>query len=327
MEEKKRILLTGGGTGGSVAPLLAIIDEFRSNGLIDKYEFYWIGTKNGPERLMVEEKGIEFNYIPSGKWRRYFSFKNVLDIFRIICGFCVSFKFLFKLKPDLIITAGSFVSVPIVWVGWLFKIPVLVHQQDIKAGLANKMMSPFAKVISVTFKQSLDDFGSKAVWIGNPVRNEIRYMENSAKSIFEEFNLDEQKPVVFIMGGGTGAEGINKLTVKSLDKLTKFCQVFHITGKKKGINFEDLNFANYNHFPFLPINKFAKILQISDVVVSRCGLSALTELSYSRKPCILIPMPNSHQEDNAKVFAEYEAVLKFPTRIDVNYFKPKQTIS
>ena len=167
-----KIILTGGGTGGSVAPLLGVAEmlqrrDAKSCVSTDAgYEFLWIGTKHGPERAMVEREKIEFIAIPSGKMRRYASFKNFIDPFFILAGFFKSLYIILKWKPDFVMSAGSFVSVPVIWAAWLLRVPSLVHQQDARPGLANVLMAPFAGVITVTFEKSLMDYGKKAVWIG-----------------------------------------------------------------------------------------------------------------------------------------------------------------
>ncbi|MBU0646955.1 undecaprenyldiphospho-muramoylpentapeptide beta-N-acetylglucosaminyltransferase [Patescibacteria group bacterium] len=315
-----KLLLTGGGTGGSVAPLLAVANQLsitnyqlRINKNADKeilYKFLWIGTKNGPEREMVEKAGIKFKTIICGKLRRYFSWQNFIDIFKIKIGFWQSFFVLLKWRPDLVIAAGSFVSVPVVWAAWILHIPILIHQQDIRPGLANKLMALFAKVITVTFEKSLEDYGKKAVWIGNPIRRQLT-VSNCKLQInnYRQYNLNKDLLVVLIVGGGTGAEAINNLILQSLDELTKFCQVIHLTGINKINTKYKIQNTNYSNYEFLDVEQMAEVYNLADIVVSRCGLGVLTELSYLGKPTILIPMPDSHQEDNAAIFEEAQATI------------------
>ncbi|MDO9399132.1 MAG: undecaprenyldiphospho-muramoylpentapeptide beta-N-acetylglucosaminyltransferase, partial [bacterium] len=310
-----KVLLTGGGTGGSVAPLLAVVDqlsitnyELRINNTDEKIfcEFLWIGTKDGPEREMIEKAGIKFRAITCGKLRRYFSWKNFIDIFKIKIGFWQSLFILLKWRPDLVISAGSFVSVPAVWAAWFLGAKVLVHQQDIRSGLANKLMAPLAKVITVVFEKSLKDYGKKAVWIGNPIRSQKLKVKSQK---YEKYNLNKNLPIVLILGGGTGAMAINKLVWESLSELTKFCQIIHLTGKNKVITNYELQITNYIKYEFLDVEQMAEVYNLADIVVSRCGLGVLSELSYLGKPTILIPLPDSHQEDNADIFIKAQAAI------------------
>ena len=289
-----RILLTGGGTIGSVAPLLAIKDSLQQVGL--PYTYYWVGTKFGPERQMIMREGLPYKAIDSGKLRRYWSQDNFKDIPKILKAFGQALQILVLHRPQLIITAGSFVSVPLVIVGKLLGIPSLVHQLDYQPGLANKIMAKFAKKITVTFVKSLKDYGDKAEWLGSLLRGQFLYPldEQEAKDFF---GLHNDLPVLLVLGGGTGAQRINDLITTGLADLTRFCQIIHITGHNKETNLE---VANYYSFNFLYEEDMAKAYLAADLVVSRAGMGTLTELSFLAKPTVLIPMPDSHQELNAK---------------------------
>jgi UDP-N-acetylglucosamine--N-acetylmuramyl-(pentapeptide) pyrophosphoryl-undecaprenol N-acetylglucosamine transferase len=325
-KQKIKILLTGGGTGGSVSPLLAVFEELKSYKVESKkeFEYLWVGTRLGLEREMVEKAGIKFIAIPSGKLRRYFSLNNFLDPFKIIAGFFKSLLIISRFKPDLIMTAGAFVSVPVVWAGWLLGVKVLVHQQDVRPGLANKLMAPFANVITVAFEESLKYFGKKAVWTGNPAQLSITNYQLSIEKIYKKFGLKKDLPIVLIVGGGTGAEAINKLVWESLDELTSFCQIVHITGKGKGTRNQESGIRNYVSYDFLEHEKVMGIMQVADLVVSRAGLGFLTEISYLGKPAIIIPMPDTHQEDNARVFGEKkDAIVLDQTELTPEVFSSK----
>jgi len=300
MNNIKKILLTGGGTGGSVSPLLAIYESLVEKQA--KFEFLWIGTKNGPEKKMVEEVGINFKTIASGKLRRYFSWKNLEDLFKIFFGTIQSIFIIIKFKPDLVISAGSFVSVPVVFVAWFFRVKILIHQQDLRPGLANNLMSFFANVITVTFEKSLCDYGKKAQYIGNPVRKIFYQKLNSVN------NFKNNLPIVLIIGGGTGSLVLNKIVQNSLAELTKICQVIHLTGKGKVLK-NKTKIKNYQSFEFCNTAQIASLLQAAEIVVSRCGISTLTELSFLSKPSLLIPLANTHQEDNANFFGELKASI------------------
>jgi len=304
-----RILLTGGGTAGSVSPLLSIYSRLKQiDSGFKESDFLWLGTRKGPEAKMVAEYGIKFKPILAGKMRRYFDLRNFLDIFRFWLGFWQSFLIILKYKPDIIMSAGSFVSVPVVWAGWFLGRKCYIHQQDIRPGLANKLMAPFARKITVTFEESMRHFSKKkTVWTGNPVREEILsgYKESGRK----RFGFEKGVPVLLVTCGGTGSVVVNRVVVEALSELTKFCQVIHITvGKMENAprhgsgqgKWKMENNKRYHPVEFLDVGGMADAYAVADLVVSRGGLSSLTELSALAKPTIFIPLGNTHQEDNVK---------------------------
>lgn len=305
-----KVLFTGGGTAGSVVPLLAILDKMRKLDTENPISFLWVGTRDGIEKEMVKHENIDFFAITSGKLRRYFSWQNFVDLFKIAYAFLESISLLVKQKPNIVISAGSFVSVPLVWAAYLLGIPVMIHQMDVRAGLANKLMAPFARRVTTTFEKSLKDYGKKAVCVGNPIRNKLSDFSMTHREAYQKLGLSSNLPIVLVMGGGTGASSINDIIWDNLDKLLTFCQIIHITGKgKMKPEFHEYNNSKYHSFEFLDINGMLKVFTVSDLVVSRCGMGVLTELSKLGKASILIPMPDSHQEDNAQIFAEKEAAI------------------
>lgn len=308
----KKIILSGGGTGGSVTPLLAIAEIIKSKDGYANTEFFWLGTKTGPERELVQSSGIAFKAICSGKWRRYWSPANFADIFRIKIAFFQALYIIIRQKPALILSAGSFASVPVVWAAWLARVPVLIFQLDVRPGLANRLMAPFAKKVLTVFEKSLADYGAKALLLGNPVRKEFKQVKISKREAMQKIGLRQTSPVVLVIGGGTGASAINNLIIENLDELTKFCQILHITGKGKA-SFAMARAMEYNisykYFEFLDAFGVIKTFAAADVIISRAGMGVLTELCFIGKPAILIPMPNSHQEENAAVFQKAQAAL------------------
>ncbi len=297
-----RIILSGGGTMGSVSPLVAVYQELIKKD--PKSEFLFLGTKEGPEAKAVGSYKITFKPISSGKLRRYFDWRNFSDTFKIAIGFFQSIRHIIKFKPDVVFVAGAFVGVPVAYASWLLRVPVIIHQQDIVVGLANKLMSPLAKKITVSFDISLKGFkGNKAILTGNAVRREF-YSCDIIKS--KEFlDLDEKLPVLLVIGGGTGAVAINRLIKESAPELVKFSQIIHITGKGKKI---DLDLQNYYQYEFLT-SEMIEAFCASDIVICRAGLSTLSELIIMAKPTIVIPMPDTHQDLNADYFQKSNAII------------------
>jgi len=301
-----RIILTGGGTGGSVVPLLAVADEIKNKK--PETEFLFIGTRKGiPEKELVKSKNIPYQAIFSGKFRRYISLKNIIDPFLILIGFFQSFFIILKFKPKAIFSAGGFVSVPLAWAAWLLRKPIFIHQQDIIPGLANKLIAPLAKNITISFDKSFKNFKKrKTILTGNPVRKEI--LQGNKEKAIKQFNLKNDLPVLLIIGGGTGAQKINEIIIQIVPELVKFCQVIHLTGKGKKIKDRKLDFENYHQYEFLN-QEIPDLYQVADLIISRAGLGVLTELSILKKPMICIPIPDSHQEFNAQYFVDQKALI------------------
>lgn len=299
----KKIMLSGGGTGGSVIPLIFIFRELQN-----EFDFLFVGTYSGLEKEIIKKEGIKYFPILSGKWRRYFSLKNIVDLFKIFLAFWQSLCLLIKEKPSLLISAGGFVAVPLSLAAWFLKIPIIIHQQDVLPGLANKLMAPLAKIITLTFEKSLKNYGKSAKLIGN-IGFEDKLDSIDKKQVFDKYNFDNNLPLVLVLGGGTGSLFINNLLGASLDCLLDKVNIFHVSGKSD----RDIN-SNFSHkryikFNFIDHNDLMLVMKVSDLVVSRCGLSTLSEISFLKKASLLIPMPNSHQEENAKEFEDREGAI------------------
>lgn len=302
-----KIILSGGYTLGPVTPLLAIHDIIK-----DKYpeaEFLWIGTKTGPEKELIEKKGIRFKVIASGKIRRYFSIWNLVDLFKIKIGFWQSLKIMWKESPDLCISAGGFVSVPLHWAAWLFGVSTWVHQQDVHVTWSNKIMAPFAKKITTALESSLKDFSKrKTIWLGNPVRKEI--LSSTKEQGIKKFNLDKNLPTVFATGGGTGSLRVNQLIVEAVQHLKNHAQVIHLTGKERPQELADRaqkHFDYYQVFQFFT-DEMKDAYGAADIVISRGGFGTITEIAALGKTAILIPKPG-HQDENVDFLNKAEAVI------------------
>jgi len=292
-----KIVFTGGGTLGSVTPLLAVAAVIRRSE--PRAELAWIGTKNGPESRLVREAGIEFRSVSSGKFRRYLSWSNFTDLFRIARGFFEAWTLLGRWRADVVVSAGGFVAVPVVWAAALRRIPVHVHQMDIGPGLANRLSVPFAASVSVSLKRSLADFPRRrTVWTGNPVRQEL--FSGSADEARRIFGLEPGVPVVLVLGGGTGAIGLNDLIRRAVPLLAPLCQIIHLTGKGKSTG--EVRAPRYHEIEFIT-GEIRHAYAAADLVVTRAGMGVLTELAALGKPTVIVPMPDSHQEENAAFFA------------------------
>ncbi len=305
-----KIILSGGYTLGPVTPLLAIAEVIKQHHPDAK--FLWIGTKTGPERALIEEAGIEFVTITTGKLRRYFSLWNITDIFKIIVGFFQSLKIVWKFEPNLCISAGGFVSVPVHLAAWIYNAPSWVHQQDVIVGLANRIMAPVASIITTALESNLKSFvrliAKKTFWLGNPVRQDI-LMGDKARAR-KLFNLKPNLPIVFALGGGTGSLKVNQLIVHAIQHLDGACQVIHLSGKDRP---QELVERAVQHFDYYQVHQFftsemKDAYAAADLIIARGGFGTLTEIAACDKPAILIPKPG-HQEDNVAFLEKAGAVI------------------
>jgi len=296
---------------GSVSPLLAI-KETMDNQQISA-EFLWIGTKNGLEKQIIANQNIPYKSVASGKLRRYFSFKNFIDPFKLIIGVFQAFFIIRRYKPDVILSAGGFVCVPVIWAAALLGKKSIVHQQDIRTGLANKLMAPFATRITVAFEKSLESFDKqKALHLGNPVRPSL--LAGKKEIAIKEFGLEPDLPTVFIIGGSLGAQELNKLVVGSITRLIDFCQIIHVVGAGNKIEWLDkekfgAKAMRYHQYEFLSHN-LKHAFAGADLVICRSGLSTLSELAALQKPTVLIPIPGHQQEENADYFQKNHAAMR-----------------
>jgi len=295
-----KVLACGGGTLGSVTPLLAVVEELQSR---HSCQLVWWGTRYGPEKQLVIAAGFTWQTISAGKLRRYLSFNNLLDLFKVGAGFVQAFVRLLKWRPDIVLTAGGFVAVPVGWAAWLLGIPVMIHQQDVRPGLANKLLTPVASLITVTLAGSLNHFPRhKAVLTGNAVRRVFTESFDRTETL-KQLGLAD-KPTVAIFGGGTGSQFLNDLVARQLPQLIKLGQLVHITGlTKKGAG------AQPGYYRYDLLNKIGPVLQLADVVVSRAGMGFLSEAAALAKAVLVVPLPDSHQLDNAQAVSQAQAGL------------------
>ena len=280
----RKIVLTGGGTLGHVTPHLALIPHLKEKG----YEIHYVGTENGMEAgKMKAVDGIVYHAVKSGKLRRYFSWQNFTDPFRVIAGAFQSAHLMGKLKPDVVFSKGGFVAVPVVFGAWLHRIPVLCHESDLTPGLANKLCKPFAKRIATTFPECAQALGKKAEMTGTPLRPEL-FSGNREKGL-ERAGFDGSKPVLMMMGGSSGAQSVNACLREALDDLTAEFDVLHVCGKGN-LDESFIGRAGYSQVEFLDAD-LPDALACADLILSRAGSNALCEFQALGRPMLLIPYP------------------------------------
>ena len=279
----KRIVLTGGGTAGHVTPNIALLPGLKERG----YDIHYIGSYNGIEKELIQQLGIPYHGISSGKLRRYFSLQNFTDPFRVLKGFSEAKKLIKELKPDVIFSKGGFVSVPVVIAGKQCHVPTIIHESDMTPGLANKLAMPSASNVCCNFPETLEHLPKgKAVLTGCPIRQEL--LSGDRESALKFCGLSGDKPVLLIVGGSLGSIVVNKAVRSILTELLKEFDVVHLCGKDKtDETLKDLN--GYVQFEYIH-QELRDLFALADVVISRAGANAICELLALHKPNLLIPL-------------------------------------
>ncbi|MBQ6661671.1 MAG: undecaprenyldiphospho-muramoylpentapeptide beta-N-acetylglucosaminyltransferase [Lachnospiraceae bacterium] len=277
----KRIVLTGGGTAGHVTPNIALIDRLKEEG----FDIVYIGSKEGIEKQLIENLGIPYYGISSGKLRRYFSMKNFTDPFRVQHGYHEARKLMKELKPSVVFSKGGFVSVPVVVAAGKKKIPTVIHESDMTPGLANKISIRYATKVCCNFKETLEHVKGKGIHTGTPIRKELFTGTREAGLAYAGF--DGKKPVILVVGGSTGAVRVNEAVRAALPQLLPEFDVLHLCGKGKMD--ESVAYDGYVQREYCD-KEMKDVLAMADVVVSRAGANAICELLALHKPNLLIPL-------------------------------------
>lgn len=302
----RNIFFVGGETAGPLMPLMAVAEMWKAEDSTINPIF--LDKKKSVAINIVPQKGYAFINFDSGKLRRYWSWWYVALPFQMLYSFIRSFLLLRKFKPQIVVGAGGYLQIPVIIMAWFLNIPTLIHQQDITPTLSNKICAPFVRKITVTFEKSLKDFpqtsgikydfkeNTKTVWTGNP----SNISQQSTQEAISYFKLLKDWPTILILGGGSGAQGLNLVIEHNLASLLKSFQIIHSTGRGKKFNPTEIlesDLMRYHQFEF--INRMDLAYSIADIVVARAGIGTITELSKLGKASIIIPMPDSHQENNA----------------------------
>ncbi len=312
-----KVLVCGGGTGGHVMPALAVAGELKQRGA----DILFVGSTQPSERELVEQAGFAFRTISAGKLRRYISWRNLTDPWRVWQGYRQSRRLLAAFQPDVVFAKGGFVTVPMVKAAARAGIPVVIHESDVVAGLANRLAAKQAAAVATAWpvgpSSGLPE--DKVHVVGTPLRREV--LTGKADRAKRAFSLNLREPVVLVLGGSQGAVTVNRLVYSALPDLLTECQVVHQIGRE-AVSTVDAAVAGLPpqlHRRYHPKGFFGSELfdlyAAADLVVSRSGAGALAEIAATGKPSILIPLPSAagnHQLHNAAAFAEAGAAVVLP---------------
>jgi UDP-N-acetylglucosamine--N-acetylmuramyl-(pentapeptide) pyrophosphoryl-undecaprenol N-acetylglucosamine transferase len=306
------ILYSGGGTLGSVSPLISVHTELMKRA---DYHGVWIGLAAKKEHAFIAGREFEEHTIVSPRFRNFegqgLSLTMLTFPFRFFWAFVQSVRVIRAAKPQAHFSAGSFVSIPVALACFVLRVPNVVHQQDLLPGLANRVMARLASTVTVAFPVLAKPFGKKAVVVGNPVRAEV--LGGEAIAAAKKYGFVADKPTVMVIGGSSGAIGLNDMTRDALPELLKIANVLHMTGMHQEHAVESGEAPREGEGRYRPVEflgaEIGDAYALADIVISRAGLSTMTELGALGKPTILVPIPGSHQMENARYFEAEGAAL------------------
>jgi UDP-N-acetylglucosamine--N-acetylmuramyl-(pentapeptide) pyrophosphoryl-undecaprenol N-acetylglucosamine transferase len=328
---KKKIVVTGGGSGGHVSAAFSIISSLQKEYKLTDENFLYIGGDlgmenekpgNSIEKKVFSKEPFYQKYIRAGKLQRSFSFKTIYLLMRTFLGFFDSYKILKEYKPDIVISTGGFVTVPVCLISKLFKSKIYLHEQTAAVGLANKIVSKYADKIFLTFPSSAQYFPvEKTYHTGNLVKPDIFNKTGRGPIIAplkKMLEKQEELPVIYVSGGGLGSHSIN-LTVKdSLNSLLQDYQIVLQTGDNQEYKDYEILLKEKNKLSinlrdrFLPVKYIGKdeigfLLNNIDMFVGRAGANTVYEMGILKIPSIFIPIPwvtHNEQEKNAMILKE-----------------------
>lgn len=322
MAEKFRVVLTGGGSGGHVYPLLAVAEALQDkcDALHADVEFHYLGPNDAYSKLLTS-RGVKMHAISSGKVRRYMSAQNFLDAPKFVIGFVQALFSLYAVMPDVVFSKGGTGALPVVMAAWFYRIPIAIHDSDAQPGLTNVHSGRFASRVFVSFERAAAFFAAKKVTVtGSPLRTELLGERISKEAAKEIMGFDKAQPLVLVLGGSQGAMRINEFVVVNLAQFIAQTSVLHQTGPANIDEVKKLSSAALANQPitfrYVAVAYFggapgsgddmATALTAADVVVSRSG-SSVFELAAFGLPAILIPITesaNDHQRVDAYEFAK-----------------------
>jgi UDP-N-acetylglucosamine--N-acetylmuramyl-(pentapeptide) pyrophosphoryl-undecaprenol N-acetylglucosamine transferase len=261
------------------------------------------------EATLIPAKEWSYRAINCGKLRRYFSWSNFSDFFRALAGIIESLFVIARFRPDVIFCKGGYVSLPVAVAGGLLRRPVIIHESDLEMGLANRLAASFARVICVSFPETAERLRNdkRVVLTGNPVRREL--LEGDPQKGYAFCDFKPHKKVVLVMGGSQGAQSINQMLRRNLDRLLAKYQIVHICGR--GNVEEKCMREGYLQLEFVG-DELKDVYAITDLVISRAGANSLAEIAALGLPALLVPLQAGSRGDqikNAESFAKRHPAL------------------
>ncbi|MCO5258761.1 MAG: undecaprenyldiphospho-muramoylpentapeptide beta-N-acetylglucosaminyltransferase [Crocinitomicaceae bacterium] len=310
----KKVIISGGGTGGHIFPAVAIADELKRQ--FPSIDILFVGAEGKMEMEKVPQAGYKIIGLPIVGFQRKLTLKNFVLPFKIIKSLLIARKTIKNFNPDIVIGVGGYASGPTLKMAALLGIPTLVQEQNSFAGKTNMLLAKKANKLCVAY-EGMEKFfpKDKIVLTGNPVRFEVTQINGKRNEAFQFYQLDESKPTILIIGGSLGAKTLNESIIGGLTKFQeKGIQVLWQCGKlyydDLSARLKDKNLQGVHLTQF--ISRMDLAYALADTIISRAGAISVSELCLVHKPVILVPSPNvaeDHQTHNAMALVNKNAAL------------------
>jgi UDP-N-acetylglucosamine--N-acetylmuramyl-(pentapeptide) pyrophosphoryl-undecaprenol N-acetylglucosamine transferase len=316
-QKRKRVIISGGGTGGHIFPAISIANALRR--INPEIDILFVGAEGRMEMEKVPAAGYDIVGLPVAGFNRKNPLKNISVLVKLMKSLSLARRVIRDYRPDAVVGVGGYASGPVLRQAGKLGIPVLIQEQNSYAGVTNKLLAKKASVICVAYEGMEKYFPSeKIIKTGNPVRQNFDNLNDLQKEAFSFFNLSEEIPVVLVLGGSLGAGSINAGLSENLQSLINSgCQWIWQTGK---YYYEDVNalvsVSSANNIKVHGfINRMDYAFSAADVIISRAGAGTISELCLVGKPVILVPSPNvaeDHQTKNAEALSGKDAAVLIP---------------
>jgi UDP-N-acetylglucosamine--N-acetylmuramyl-(pentapeptide) pyrophosphoryl-undecaprenol N-acetylglucosamine transferase len=302
-----RVMITGGGTGGHTSPAVAIVEELQRRD--PKLHLQWVGRRGGIEERVSREREIPFRHVPVEGWPRKKRLRRIWVGLKLLASFLRAVILVRVFQPQIVLGVGGYVSLPLVWVAQRMGVHTVLHEQNKRLGMANRIGAARASRLFLSYEDTLGDFSREAARVvGNPVRAEFLRAPDRMEAR-NRLNLDPDVPVVLVCGGSQGAHSLNQAIGAIMsDMAAGELQLIWMTGKADEAwaqAIAETLAIRIDVFAF--IDDMASACAAADLIVSRAGASSTAEIAALGKPSILIPYPHAtdnHQEQNARAFEE-----------------------